>query len=518
MATYTYPGVYIQEISSGVHTITGVATSIAAFVGWATQGPTDEAALVQSWSDYQRLYGGLAAGSYLGYAVNDFFNNGGSQAYIIRLVASDAQKASVNVPDASSPSGTAFVVTAQNEGGWAGNYGVRIVQNPADSTRYSFLVVYTPPGGSESVVESFANLSSNSADPQFRYVQSVVNSGSSFVEISGVTVGSPQPNPISGSLAAYVLQKGADGAVLSPATGTGSGAFEAALNANGSAGNGGVRFLDRVDLFNLLCVPGEVNPTIIGELQHYCVTKRAFYVVDSDPTVPLANLIAIGPGGIVGADAINSALYYPWVRAPDALQQGRLDDFPPCGFVAGIFAATDAARGVWKAPAGVDASLTGVSALDTVLTDLENGSLNVQAINCLRTFRNYGTVVWGARTLRGNDQVGSEWKYVPVRRLALYLEESLYRGTQWAVFELNDTPLWAQIRLNVNSFMQTLFRRGAFQGASAREAYFVKCDSETTTQNDINMGVVNVVVGFAPLQPAEFVVIQIQQLAGQLQA
>ena len=195
-----------------------------------------------------------------------------------------------------------------------------------------------------------------------------------------------------------------------------------------------------------------------------------------------------------------------------------MSDYPPCGFVAGIFAATDASRGVWKAPAGVDASLTGVSGLDTVLTDNENGTLNIQAVNCLRSFRVYGNVVWGSRTLRGNDQVGSEWKYVPVRRLALFLEESLYRGTQWAVFEPNDEPLWAQIRLNVGAFMQGLFRQGAFQGASAREAYFVKCDSQTTTQNHINMGIVNVLVGFAPLKPAEFVVIQIQQMAGQVQA
>ena len=182
-----------------------------------------------------------------------------------------------------------------------------------------------------------------------------------------------------------------------------------------------------------------------------------------------------------------------------------------------ISAATDASRGVWKAPAGVDASLTGVSGLDVVLTDRENGTLNIQAINCLRNFRLYGEVVWGARTLQGNDQVGSEWKYVPVRRLALYLEESLYRGTLWAVFEPNDTPLWAQIRLNVGAFMQEMYRKGAFQGASAREAYFVKCDGQTTTQNDINMGIVNIWVGFAPLQPAEFVVIQIQQITGQVQ-
>jgi phage tail sheath protein FI len=184
--------------------------------------------------------------------------------------------------------------------------------------------------------------------------------------------------------------------------------------------------------------------------------------------------------------------------------------------VAGIYARTDAARGVWKAPAGTEARLTGVQKLDVPLTDPENGALNLLGINCLRTFPVYGPVVWGDRTLEGADALASEWKYVPVRRFALFLEESLYRGTKWVVFEPNDEPLWAQIRLNVGAFMQNLFRQGAFQGQTPREAYFVKCDKETTTQTDINLGIVNILVGFAPLKPAEFVIIKIQQIAGQI--
>jgi len=162
--------------------------------------------------------------------------------------------------------------------------------------------------------------------------------------------------------------------------------------------------------------------------------------------------------------------------------------------------------------------VTGALGVGTVLTDGENGVLNPRAINCIRNFPVYGTVVWGARTLQGNDERGSEWKYVPVRRTALFIEESLYRGTQWVVFEPNDEPLWSQIRLNVGAFMQNLFRQGAFQGKTPNDAYFVKCDKETTTQNDINLGIVNIVVGFAPLKPAEFVVIQLQQMAGQIQS
>jgi phage tail sheath protein FI len=185
--------------------------------------------------------------------------------------------------------------------------------------------------------------------------------------------------------------------------------------------------------------------------------------------------------------------------------------------MAGIMSRTDAQRGVWKAPAGTEATLSGVTELTYKMTDGENGKLNPLGINCLRSFTVYGNVAWGARTMEGADQLASEWKYLPVRRMALFIEESLYRGTQWVVFEPNDEPLWAQIRLNVGAFMNNLFRQGAFQGKTPKEAYLVKCDKETTTQNDINLGIVNIIVGFQPLKPAEFVIIKIQQLAGQIE-
>jgi hypothetical protein len=175
---------------------------------------------------------------------------------------------------------------------------------------------------------------------------------------------------------------------------------------------------------------------------------------------------------------------------------------------------------VWKAPAGTAAGILGALGVQVPLNDRENGVLNPTGINVIRLLNLGGvgtTVVWGARTLRGADIMADEYKYVPVRRLALFLEESLYRGTQWVVFEPNDEPLWAEIRLNLGAFMHTLFSQGAFQGRTPKEAYFVKCDKETTTQNDIDLGRVNIVVGFAPLKPAEFVIIKIQQIAGAIQ-
>jgi phage tail sheath protein FI len=172
---------------------------------------------------------------------------------------------------------------------------------------------------------------------------------------------------------------------------------------------------------------------------------------------------------------------------------------------------------VWKAPAGTNASLVGVRKFSYPLTDGENGRLNPLGVNCLRNKPPYGNISWGARTLAGDDRIASEWKYVPVRRTALYIEESLFRGLHWVVFEPNDETLWGQIRLNVGAFMHNLFRQGAFQGTTPREAYLVKCDAETNPQSQIDQGIVTVLVGFAPLKPAEFVIIQIQQLAGQLE-
>jgi uncharacterized protein len=218
----------------------------------------------------------------------------------------------------------------------------------------------------------------------------------------------------------------------------------------------------------------------------------------------------------VGTNSRNAALFFPRLQQANPLRGNQIETVSSIGAVAGIFARTDSNRGVWKAPAGLDATLNGVSSLSVSLTDAENGELNPLAINCLRAFPIVGRVVWGARTLRGADQLADEYKYIPVRRTALFIEESLYRGLQWAVFEPNDEPLWAQIRLNVGAFMHNLFRQGAFQGSAPKDAYFVKCDKETTTQNDINLGIVNVVVGFAPLKPAEFVIIKLQQIAGQI--
>jgi phage tail sheath protein FI len=291
----------------------------------------------------------------------------------------------------------------------------------------------------------------------------------------------------------------------------------------------GIFALEEADLFNLLCIPraaalaGDTNAAIVASGQAllsaaiaYCEKRRAFMLLDTPAGRDDPEDIMLWLEANASLRHRNAALFYPRVRIPDPLDEFRLRSFGASGTVAGLFARIDSTRGVWKAPAGTEAVVRNVSELEDVLTDQENGALNPLAINCLRNFPIFGHVVWGSRTLEGADQQASEWKYIPVRRVALFIEESLYRGLKWVVFEPNDEPLWAQVRLNVGAFMQNLFRQGAFQGSTPREAYFVKCDKETTTQNDINLGIVNILVGFAPLKPAEFVVIKLQQIAGQI--
>jgi uncharacterized protein len=366
-----------------LQTITGVATSIALFIGWAPRGPTDQALRLRSFTDYQREYGGLDPGSVLGYAIRHFYDNGGRDAYVLRIA-------------------------------------------------------------------------------------------------------------------------GADDAITSPA----EAAFQTALAALFAVGGAA----DRIELFNIICVPGLVDGPTIQIMQQHARARRAFLIVDCAETETVTTALDSLVDRI-GADAANSALYFPWIEAPDPLQHNALRAFPPCGFVAGIFARTDAARGVWKAPAGTEAVVVGATGLALLVDDAENGELAPHAINCVRSFPGRGTCVFGARTLAGDNDRGSEWKYVPVRRMALFLEESLLRGTRWAVFEPNDERLWAQLRLSTGAFMHGLFRQGAFQGATPTQAWFVKCDAATTTQADIDRGVVNIVVGFAPLKPAEFVILRLQQIA-----
>jgi len=272
-----------------------------------------------------------------------------------------------------------------------------------------------------------------------------------------------------------------------------------------------------VDLFNLMVLPPDAQVAmtgIYGKASVFCQQRRAFLLMDPPSSWTSAQVASTGVAALrVGLVKDYSAIFFPRLTIDN---NGLKQNIGPAGAIAGLCARTDSTRGVWKAPAGTEADLRGVIGLDQKFSDGENGTLNPRAVNTIRIFPS-GVVNWGARTMDGDDGFGSEYKYIPIRRVALYIEESLYRGLKWVVFEPNDEPLYAQIRLNVGAFMHNLFRQGAFQGQTPKDAYFVKCDKETTTQNDRDLGIVNIWVGFAPLKPAEFVILYLQQMAGQIE-
>jgi uncharacterized protein len=524
-ATVSYPGVYIEEIPSGVRTITGVSTSITAFLGPAAKGPTDRAVRVLDLSDFTRQFGGLDPAFAMGYAVRDFFLNGGAEAVICRLYAAPGNGTGL----AGLALGDLELV-ASSPGPWADGLLARVDHAVSADLAAAWglteddLFNLQVRDGPEGPLETFLNLTVKDSP---RKVDRVLAAESALVRVKDPEAlpetrpdandppAPEDPSPWVGETPTKVTTKGAAGGTL-----------DVPAYAGDRDSRTGKYLLEDVDLVNLVCVLGNtpaetVSKTIYSDVLAYCVERRAFLVVDAPTEWTHADLVSdattkVTELGLAGRDSRNAAVFYPRVREADPARGGLIATFPACGVIAGTMARTDGTRGVWKTAAGIDASLTGIAELADALTDKENGVLNKVAINALRTFPIFGSVVWGARTLRGADQAADEYKYIPVRRTALFLEESLYRGLKWVVFEPNDEPLWAQIRLNVGAFMQSLFRLGAFQGTTPAAAYFVKCDKETTTQDDVNRGVVNIVVGFAPLKPAEFVVVKLQQLAGQL--
>jgi uncharacterized protein len=594
--TPTYPGVYIEEIASGVRTITGVATSITAFIGRAVRGPVDKPITINSYSDFERIFGGLWVDSSLGYAVRDFYLNGGSQAIIVRLYRGQQGQNSKSVLRVAG-----LILEAADEGAWGMNLRATVDVNVSETvatqmglTKTDLFNLTVRDISSGGVQERFLNLTITPGKPRSINKVLEVEAESRLIRLNGV-VPNALPTPIvtahtatqqlidakqhlidvkkaNPQVPADIVAAEANVAtaetsvknaskdldddvtktekrleaakkVVPPVPADIQAATQAVESSKSAAqaSNGqlltkndnftfnnaesqkkGLYALEKVDLFNLLCIPPylgdgdiDVDPSLISDAAAYCERRRAFLIIDPPRTWKTKDDAKEGIDNL-GTRSNHSAVFFPRIKQPNPLRDNQLEDFAPCGVVAGTFARTDAQRGVWKAPAGIDATLVGVPQLSVPLTNGENGELNPLGINCLRTFPGVGRVLWGARTLQGDDRLASEWKYIPVRRLALYIEESLYRGTQWVVFEPNDEPLWAQIRLNIGAFMNNLYRQGAFQGSTPQDAYFVKCNRETTTQNDINLGIVNIVVGFAPLKPAEFVIIKIQQIPGQI--
>lgn len=520
-STYSYPGVYIEEIPSGVRTITGVSTSNTAFLGYFRRGPMNKAVRLASFADFERTFGGLDPDSEASYAIQQYYLNGGSIAYVVRAASGTPQPAALQL-QGGSPLQDTLEVQAKNEGIWGRRLQVAVVDGNPAGERFNLVVreVSLVNGRTLVLSEEFhRNLSMTTSDS--RYVVDVVNAASTLLNINDEGIG----------LMPVISETNPNGSIpddaFRPLTGGSDGNRPDATALQGSSLNRtGIYALEEIapEIFNILCIPGSATlnssgfSSVVSAATQYCEEKRAFFIIDIPSDVNseagMRNWMQNTGDSLRHA---NAAVYFPRLLMPDPLNEFRPRNIGTSGTIAGIFARTDSARGVWKAPAGTEAGLKGVS-LAVKITDLENGALNPLGVNVLRTFPVFGNIGWGARTMEGADQMASEWKYIPVRRTALFIEESLYQALKWVVFEPNDEPLWAQIRLNVGAFMHTLFRQSAFQGSTPKDAYLVKCDSETTTQTDINLGVVNIVVGFAPLKPAEFVVIKIQQLAGQIES
>jgi len=768
-ATLTYPGVYIEEIQSGVRTIVGVATSVTAFIGRALRGPVNEPFVINNFGDFERRYGGLWQHGTLSYPVRDFFLNGGGQAVIVRLynpvfadeaarqaafttAQAEAQTAAQAVSDAAEAAvggagGPQDVIEAANAAvavaGAASAAALAAAQAVAAATKASLLimpqdvadaansavaiVISQAQTAAQAIVAAAAGAVAGAGTPQdvadaaddevaaagapstvaLAAAQAVAGAAGDAVAgagtpqdvadaassslvgiVSEAQTGANQvhtvtANAVAGAINAQAVSSAAAGAVAaasasgpvaaaaakavsdaasaevmvtpqevadaaaaavnqaasdaadaaapvtrarlnvgglgleaanegawgnqlrvrvdyqvaeanlfnlhvrdsvtgdvevirnlsvvtdhprrvdnvlanssmlvrtfgslpgnrpaaSPTPALGADPFapgtSTGVTVNASDGNNlaaadylgnqtrkeGIYALEDADIFNLLCIPPyspnqDVENSVWTAAAGYCEKRRAMLLVDAPASwdTPAKAISGINSG--VGTTSRNAALFFPRLRQPNLRRDNQMEIFAPSGAVAGVMARTDTERGIWKAPAGLDATLRGVPQLSVHLTDAESGQLNPLGINCLRSISPAGRIIWGARTLQGDDRFSSEWKYIPVRRTALYIEESLYRNLKWVVFEPNDEALWTQIRLNVGAFMQNMFRQGAFQGSTPREAYLVKCDGETTTQNDIDLGIVNILVGFAPLKPAEFVIIKLQQMAGQIQ-
>jgi phage tail sheath protein FI len=548
----TAPGVYVQEIPSGNHTITGVPTSVTVFMGRTRWGALGTPTTITSYSQYQQLFGGPLPGTYLASCVEDFFLNGGMQAIVVRLFRGDpssalavldAAKQVWSDPETGKPTdpdvpgwgpalgkNTQPILQAASPGTWAKKLSVRIDRKGLMTAQtakgaaptYQTLVltkyktddwaaddlfnvtVTLDAGGGQQIVERFKCVSLNDHAGSRRLSQ-VLEHESRLVRLGSSPAGGGAP-------AAAV---GADSAALSDAD------FDQAVG-----------ILDKVETFNLICAPPDaelgdsdslstVSTNTNGKLAALAKARRAMLIVDTPPawsaptfdrTTLTAEHFSTDLGVTAGDDSARyAAAYFPWMIKADPLNGDAPRAVPPCGAVAGIMARTDQSRGVWKAPAGVESGIGGIERLSYPLSDVETGNLNDIGVNCLRSFSSTGPVIWGARTLKGSDALADDFKYVPIRRLASYMEESLRRGTNWAVFEPNDEPLWAQMRLSVGTFMAELFRQGAFQGSSAKDAYSVVCDASVNPPDEVNQGLLNVVISYAPLKPAEFVVLYFQQ-------
>jgi phage tail sheath protein FI len=538
MTTPLSPGVYVVETPGGPRAIEGAPTAVTIFIGEAERGPITPTR-VNSRIDFERIYGGYfrhrpspAADTklFLPYAVAGFFNNGGPSCYVLRAMDGWSTDPTV-IPtlfarrqEAGAGVGDPDIL----EAAWPGIWGdsISLAVNTAldgDPNRFRIVVFYQAPNETAAeLVEKWEGLSADPDDES--YVADALRRSSYIRWVEGTPVAIP---PSDGAASQSDADMEAAAVALTGGVGGGGDLVvadyaavldqlreidDAALLVNGT---------DKMLAQNSAGTAEYINmhEAFIAYVQNRRPKLDLFFVGDLprfnlelDPVTTVAGHArgTIAPG----STATNfNALYWPHIVVGDPVGEGGDPSIvlPPAGHIAGLYGRTDARRGVWKAPAGVNLAVGGVRALDFNLLDVHQDVLNPLGVNALRQIPNAGLVIWGART----RQPSSQWRYIPVRRTAMFLRKSIYNGIQWAVFEPNDQRLWSSLRATIGAFMETQFRNGAFAGATSQDAYFVKCDAETTTEADQTAGVVNVLVGFAPLRSAEFVIVKLSQKAGQ---
>lgn len=538
--TPTYPGIYIEEVRSSAHTISAAPTSVTVFIGYTHPFKTrpehyGNAVRIFSFSDYEREFGGTFAVDWLpdnvGEAVSQFFLNGGADAYVVALLP----ELTLLGPGTSS----ALKPPTLQVPGTAPNTGILFTgREPVDAHRQLTVAITnlqaTTSGGALDLAdivvtygtrtETFRRVTLNAAPPPAdagntleKRLGTTAKPVSSLITVSQPT-GDTYPTVWPAALAATAFDSNLPTLPFTP--------YSAADFADAFAQDGS---LDKVAIFNLLLTPGIWDPSVVSEALSFAERKRAFMIADApadtvaDPTgfpLPMIGDVMTDavPGRVIPKSQ-NGAIYFPWLTTADEETSDPIT-IAPSGSVAGIFAREDQSRGVWKAPAGYETIVANTRGVvpSGRMTDPRHGTLNPIGVNVLRGFPGIGTIVFGARTLVAANPAFQQYRYVPVRRMALFLEQSLYQSLGWVVFEPNDVPLWVSIRTTIDNFMLGLFNQGAFQGVSPSQAFQVKCDATTTTPDDQANGIVNIVVAFAPLKPAEFVVIKLAQLAGQPQS
>ena len=508
MPEYKIPGVYIEEVEIGVKPIRGVSTSLAGFLGETERGP-ENPILISSFGDYMQFYGGYLPNSYLTYAVDGFFRNGGKNCYIARICSSDSDPSTLDLDIDGTNS---IKMTAVGPGDWGNRIWAKIENATLQSSflfkltllYYSTMPPVTIVDPTESsnrndpnrrepdVIEVYDNLSIDPKSPDF-YIKKV-NGTSKIVVLSSMIHG----RPINVALTALSWGNSGSAISISDYNPTGS-----KTNSLGEIIYTGLAGFKKIDEISIVCAPNENGiPTLRDAIVSHCEELKDRFAVLQTKENDANNIDTLRPG----RESKYAALYFPWLKVLDPLTNSH-KLIPPGGHIAGIYARSDTERGVHKAPA--NEALRGVAALQVNLNKEQQSKLNPRGVNVIRAFPGRGHVVWGARTI-STDPL---WKYINIRRLFLYIEESIEEATQWVIFEPNNERLWTRITAAVTQFLTRVWRDGALMGTTPEEAFFVKCDRSTMTQDDIDNGRLIVLIGVAPVKPAEFVIFRIGQTA-----